>query len=316
MLEKILKEFDSGIHLYMDFNLKLRFIIIELLKNHGIKYHQITDRVKDRVRLKEKIIRKRKKYKHLKDITDISGIRIITYYEDEVDQISEIIQNEFLIDKENSVDKREIEADKFGYRSLHFVISLSKDRLKLSEYSKFRWLKAEIQIRSILQHSWAEIEHDIGYKGEISIPKFAQRSFFRIAALLETADLEFVNLKKILTKYEKTVPNSIDEAPDHVLIDKASLSSYIKRNPVVNDLDIKMAEYLKVPLEFDDGTIEKLLELLQELEISTIKELDEIVTNNSEKLLDIFKEQSTRDIGNVAECLSGISLFQLKHIMK
>src|SRR5438309_774277 len=50
---------------------------------------------------------------------------------------------------------------------------------------------AEIQVRTILQHSWAEIEHDIQYKSVSVIPAEIRRRFMSLAGMLEIADREF-----------------------------------------------------------------------------------------------------------------------------
>lgn len=58
-----------------------------------------------RVYLKDRV---KNKYQKLDEITDLSGIRVITYYTDTVDQISKLIENEFIIDRDNSIDKERV----------------------------------------------------------------------------------------------------------------------------------------------------------------------------------------------------------------
>lgn len=173
----LLELFNQSKHEYIEYCDKLSSLIQSILQMKGIKPHQISVRVKEYDSLKRKIENKPAKYTSLSDITDIVGLRIITYFEDEVDIVSEIIRQEFKIDYENTVDKRTLEIDKFGYKSLHYVVIMSDSRSILLEYKKFAQLKAEIQIRSILQHSWAEIEHDLGYKSKSVIPDVAKRNF-------------------------------------------------------------------------------------------------------------------------------------------
>ena len=119
---KILDEFLTKTKLFNGFKDKTYSLINDLLYVNKIQAHQITCRVKNKESLLSKIERKKHKYSFLNDITDIIGIRIITYFEDDVDKIAKIIENEFEIDRKNSVDRRELEADKFGYRSLHYVV--------------------------------------------------------------------------------------------------------------------------------------------------------------------------------------------------
>jgi putative GTP pyrophosphokinase len=104
-------------------------------------------------------------------VTDLVGARVITYFADDVDRVARIIRNldNFEIDPRNSVDKRRaLQADQFGYQSLHLVALLSKRRI-FTENREFEGLKIEIQIRSLLQHTWAEIEHAY-YKAERTLP--------------------------------------------------------------------------------------------------------------------------------------------------
>lgn len=273
--KEIIEEFLLKKQLLEGFQDKVNSLLKDLLYLSQIKPHQIICRVKEKDSLIGKIDQKKDKYSELNQITDLVGIRIITYFDDEVDRISSIIEKEFEIDKENSVDKRIIEADRFGYKSLHYVVSLTKERLNFTETKIYSGLKAEIQIRSILQHAWAEIEHDIGYKGEFEIPKFAKRGFYRIAALLETADIEFVKLKDSLKKYESEIVKNIENKPDKVLIDKASLINFIYESEIVKKVEKNMQNIFPTLIiqEDKEPNVPISLRILNYFNISTIKEL-------------------------------------------
>ena len=115
-----------------------------------VVFHSVVSRIKEEGSLKNKIDKNLRRYTNIEDVTDLCGIRIITYFEDEVDHIAEIIQKALVIDPINSVDKRKLlPANQFGYLSLHFVASLTIRQLQLAKYSKFKNCKIEIQIRLI-----------------------------------------------------------------------------------------------------------------------------------------------------------------------
>jgi ppGpp synthetase/RelA/SpoT-type nucleotidyltranferase len=171
-------------------------LVGRLLTEEGIRVHSISRRVKDKESVQRKLASKADRYSNVKSLTDLLGLRIITYFPDEVDVVASVIEREFAIDRENSVDKRAIlDPDRFGYLSLHYIASLDSQRASLTEYKRFAGLKFELQIRSILQHAWAEINHSLGYKSEAVLPKELRRRFFRLAGLLELADDQFLELK-------------------------------------------------------------------------------------------------------------------------
>lgn len=315
--KNILEEYDSCKALYTGFTERIKNLVIDLLRNEEIKSHQITFRVKERDKLEGKILKKDQKYSKLSDITDIAGIRIITYFEDEVDKIANIIKTEFDIDLTNSIDKRQLEADRFGYRSLHYVAAINKHRIRLSEYKKYEGLKIEFQIRTILQHSWAEIEHDIGYKGDIAIPQFAKRTFYRVAALLETADLEFVKLKDLLKEYESKVEEEIKDAPETVLLDKASLQSYVNTSSIIAKTDKLFSEFAKVPIIDDPNDISNdLLNRINGIGIKTIKELEQFLIRNQAKLFEYFKKSIAQmnDKTKISGMSKGIILYSIDKV--
>jgi len=232
----ILAEFDAAKFLLHEFG-EVVYTLTKSLVKESVNSHQINFRIKDRNSLSNKLLKKNNKYTELSEITDLVGLRIITYFEDDIDRIAEIFNKEYEIDLPNSVDKRKIDSDKFGYRSLHYVASLSKERAKLTAYKKYKGLKFEVQIRSILQHSWAEIEHDLGYKGENEIPLTAKRTFYRVAALLEQADIEFVKLKELIQEHELTIKKQILTSSPETKIDISSIIAFIKESKTLYEIE-------------------------------------------------------------------------------
>lgn len=205
-------------------------LIKELINKSNIKTHTVSSRTKKIDSIIEKI--ERKGYKNSSQLTDICGIRIITYFTEDIERIASLIENEFQIDIINSVDKRNY--SDFGYSSLHYVCLLNENQLELCEYRKFTGMKCEIQIRTILQHAWAEIEHDLGYKGRIYLSHCEQKSFRRIAALLEQADLEFMNLSQVALN-----------ATQGTAITEQSIRNLICNNDTVNEIDKLIYEFMK-----------------------------------------------------------------------
>src|ERR1700722_6249898 len=150
-------------------------LVENMLKKKSIEYLNVTHRTKSLSGAVEKI--QRKEYDSPQtQLTDLSGVRIITYLEEQVGEISKIIKSLFEIDVKNSLDRSEfLGDDKVGYRSTHFVCKLGRKRSQLPEYEALGPLNFEIQIRTVLQHAWAELAHDRSFKFGTKLPTKIQR---------------------------------------------------------------------------------------------------------------------------------------------
>ncbi len=292
--QQLLDEYDLNKRLYESFINEIKHQVNSILQASGITVNAITARLKNRDSLKDKIERKDGKYETIADITDVVGIRIITYFSEDVDKVADIIENEYDIDRENSIDKREsLGEDRFGYCSLHYVVKMSQKRLKLTECANYKNLKCEIQIRSVLQHAWAEIEHDIGYKSAITIPKQMRRNFSRIAGLLEIADKEFNEIRASLLEYEENASRKIDkeEFVDRE-IDAVILGTMVKQNTDIIRLNEHIAKLFDEKLvEFDNRDAEQTIKELKWFNIITVGQLSKLISNYTDCALKIASEK-------------------------
>ena len=290
----VLAEYDNKYSLYQIFASEVKHLLQGILREEGIVCNAITCRLKDRDSLSEKIDRKQDKYKSLGDLTDIAGVRVITYYTEDVDKVAEIVERNFEIDRENSIDKREsLEPDRFGYCSVHYVVEMNQERLTLREYQAFSGLKCEIQIRSVLQHAWAEIEHDLGYKSEVGIPKSIRRNFSRLAGLLEIADKEFQEIRSFLQSYKEEATEKMKhkELLD-TEIDAILLENSIKTDEEVIELNKIIEEISGQELD-SNLTIEDLeisIKKLHWLQIHTMVQLRDFIARNKECAVGIAKD--------------------------
>lgn len=313
MHQAIIDEYDDKIAVYKAFCRKVEHLVVEILEDQKINYHSVTARVKKRDSFVKKITKSSGKYQSLSEITDVAGVRIITYFEDDVDKVAQILESEFIIDIENSIDKRALlDPDRFGYLSLHHVVSLQPERCQLTEYKRFKTLKSEIQTRSILQHAWAEIEHDLGYKTKKGIPQKIRRSFSRLAGMLEIADKEFIQIRDELARYEESVPAEIEKNPESVSIDKLSLASFIMNSKTVKDIENNIAKVCNTKIvvsDVDDKDVDGLycvgIEYISKLEAALLENKTLIVKFAAKWL----KGKGYSTLG------SGISIFYLKYVL-
>ena len=197
-------------------------IMLNALNEQGIYVTGIEHRVKTEKSLIGKLELKGAKYKSIDDITDLVGLRVITFYTDEVDKVAAIAKRVFDIDWKESVDKRKLhQLDSFGYNSLHYICRL-----------KTGGPRFELQMRTALQHVWSTIEHDTGYKGVVKIPPEYKRQFSRLAGMMELIDDEFSRLRTVLTDYRRQTLALVKNGKlDDVPLSAETFRSYLELQP-------------------------------------------------------------------------------------
>lgn len=312
--EVLTNEFRSVREHYISYCKSVAGLVERLLFVNNIGVHSITQRCKTIESFSRKI-EKKNAYESLIDITDLAGIRIITLFSEDVDVVAKLIEREFIIDSKNSIDKRAaLDPDRFGYLSLHYVASLNKSRGELQEYFGFGELKMEIQIRSILQHTWAEIEHDIGYKSAVEVPRQIRRRFSRLAGLLELADQEFIGIRKDLDSYALNIKEQMKGGDAEILIDKITLHNFIEVSELCSKIDAEISVIRNAPL----GKIVVNSKTIRNLEYIGIRTVSALEAKMGEFHPDILRrvEDVVRDVVSSPRSIErGIAIFFLIQVM-
>lgn len=265
--------YDKNKDIYKSFSAEVAEIIGKVLQTKKIPYQSITKRLKE----KDSYLNKCQKECYLnpiEEIMDVAGIRIIAYTNNDVKKICEIIKKEFKIDDDNSGNKIDkMGEDKVGYLSVHFIAELNDTRKGLTENSIYNNCKCEIQVRTLLQHAWAEIEHDRHYKFSGVLPKDISRRFYLIAGVLEMMDREFDALSDEIDVYSETVQTKTKKSDFDIEIDTESLSQYML-SKFKNNKNIKPNEVSKSVIEelirFGFTKIQDIDQELTEKNINTI----------------------------------------------
>lgn len=332
--------YDEKKPLYEALARKVEGIVKENLDQYKIHYHSVTSRAKS----KDSFMAKARSGRYTDpkiQIKDMSGIRIITYLESDVPAISSVIEKLFLIDKENSLDQSQLLGnDKIGYRSVHYVAEFTAERSKLPEYKAFKDLPFEIQIRSILQHAWAEIEHDRNYKFAGKLPSELQRRFYLVAGMLEVADREFVTLAKEVDRYDLSVSEELNREDLNIEINTISLGNYLARkfdgliklgllsrtfgeyaSTVVEELHLfgidKLSQFDRItPLDFEDKVRSLLtLQLHPRLDFSSVTRLI-LIINDAHKYFEVSWRRDWHFIRNSHKKLLGKYKVDLVYVRK
>ena len=240
------------------------------LRQQGIYVTAFERRIKTESSLAGKLELKGSKYKSIEDVTDLVGLRVITFYTDDVDKVAAIAKRTFDIDWKESVDKRKLhQLDSFGYNSLHFICRLQEGGPRF-----------ELQMRTALQHVWSTIEHDTGYKGEVKIPKEYRRQFSRLAGMLELVDDEFSRLRTVLTDYRRQVQALVKTGQlDDVPLSSDSFRSFLDLRPF-DRLNKRIAAVNQAEVYPD--SLMPFLPLLESFGMETLGKVQEFIDQNSD----------------------------------
>lgn len=172
----------------------LKELYLELrgqLENHGI-----APTIKYRVKGFDSYFNKlsdycREQTENTPQISDLLGMRIVCPFLEDLDQIEQLILKYFdvveLEHKGESLSFRE-----FGYDSVHLLIRLGESFSDLPYAAPY----CEIQLRTILQDAWAEVEHELVYKSDLGFPKDTiKRKLASLNASLALSDLIFQEIR-------------------------------------------------------------------------------------------------------------------------
>lgn len=195
---------------YEKLGLNLSQALELLLKEANIPFLSINYRIKEADSFLGKI--ERKKYESpFEEIEDICGVRVICYYQSDVEKIKHILKKELDV-LENDNKEESLEFDQFGYRSMHFIVKIKKEWLSAPNYRGLENLKAEVQVRTVLMHAWAEIEHKLAYKSKSQIPTKYRRKLSLISAKLEESDEQFEDIKNQIEQKKNDLIESAKES--------------------------------------------------------------------------------------------------------
>ncbi|HHR6028534.1 TPA: GTP pyrophosphokinase [Providencia alcalifaciens] len=198
-MSDLINEYKRKKHLYESLLIQAEHSIESLLRDKDIEIFSIESRLKDENSLKEKLQRK-PDYKVLSDIEDICGLRVICYYESDLQKLRKLISDNYNV-LSSSDKKEESDVEKFGYSSSHFIARFKENWLQNPIYNNLGDLKFEIQIRTMLMHTWAAISHKTLYKQESDAPRHIRRTFGQLSALIELADEQFSRIKEMKIGY-------------------------------------------------------------------------------------------------------------------
>ncbi|MFC1966710.1 GTP pyrophosphokinase family protein [Chloroflexota bacterium] len=267
-----IQEYQKVRPLYEEYANAVKNVLSEAFRVRNIKIHSIETRAKAIDSFGDKASKPspddpNKPYyqNSLSDITDLAGARVIVFLPRTLDMVDSVIQAEFHVIEKADKSLMLIREEKFGYASIHYLARFKENRTNLLEYSRYKDLIAEIQVRTILQHAWAEIEHDIQYKEVEIIPSTIRRKFMSLAGILEIADREFQAIQDDDERLRTEARKSVQEGKlEQVEITPDALRTYLNKK-------------LGVDRRMKDDSYQWTVKLLRNLGFSNFEQIDECI---------------------------------------
>lgn len=220
---------------------EVEYSLQEALGASGIKVHTAKGRVKEKDSFLDKI--DRKGYNDpFQQTDDLVGVRVVCLFMDDLGKVGKILSKEFdVLESEDKADNSSY--DTFGYMSHHYICTLRPESSG-RRYDGLLDIRFEVQCRTLLMDSWANVSHYLYYKGDSSIPQALKRDFHALSGLLHVADRQFqhlyhesresveaasaavehtgetpddeVNLSNVLALFEQIYPDRNPSEPDEV----------------------------------------------------------------------------------------------------
>jgi len=206
-------------------------LVTSLLDDAGINYVSVTGRTKSVASFAAKASRTldgEPVYSDpLAEITDQLGVRVVTYLHGDVDAVAGLLSDQFSVLDDRDMGRETARQGRFGYSSRHLLVAVDPVKGVPAAYETLKGRSASVQVRTILQHAWAEFEHDVRYKGTIPeehVPDLDRR-FTLAAGLLELADREFSEIRDTLQATMRGQRLTIDE--DDPRISASDLATFL-----------------------------------------------------------------------------------------
>lgn len=223
-------------------------------------------------------------------LTDMIGIRVICAFLEDLASVEEQICSIFKV-KEIERKGADQTFKEFGYESVHILVEIPKTCLPEENMMKMfplpEDLVCEIQIRTILQDAWAEVEHELVYKSEFNpFDKPLRRKLASINASLTLADIVFQEIRDYQNRLQEELAyrrNTFYEKADDLTDEELGITPRPKEDTEKNEEDFNVT-----------GTIDDLV--LAALEAHNAGKLDKAVTIYS-RIIDTMPEPNNTVLG-------------------
>ncbi|MBF0339860.1 MAG: hypothetical protein HQL95_02710 [Magnetococcales bacterium] len=309
----LLDQYDEHFELYRSYSERLLINLGEVFNKTTLPISAISGDLMSRATLKKFLTERGGYYSRLRDIENLITVRVVVYFSDDIDLAVSLINKEFALDDSFQPILDVPDQDRFGINTRRFDIKLLPEQYTRPEYLRFVSLKSELEIRTVLQHSWSEVKGIFdALVGRSRIPGQNVNKLAQISYLLKMADEELVRIKdQILhqnaianatntTPYDGigTAPPVVEDPvlqelrpvdPDKQIAYAARLETFILNDAMIRDTDRSIADHYETKLLFRENFVMTLSEVFLRLGLDREERLREELTANKLVILAMMK---------------------------
>jgi ppGpp synthetase/RelA/SpoT-type nucleotidyltranferase len=249
-IRKLQENYEYAWPLAIRFADRLSEQLLELLTSEGISLAvPIESRVKTWDSIQNKIGMRNLEINKVSELGDLVGLRLILLFVRDVNSVISLLNEKLeVISKEDTGER--LGDSQFGYQSVHLQLKLPSSWLSIPTFKGLGEMTAEIQVRTASQHIWAAASHVLQYKQESAVPLPVRRSINRVAALLETVDLELERTLGERAAYVHEIQEKEKDTPQFLAqqLDYETLLAYTRWKypilPASDDLNLRLLQDL------------------------------------------------------------------------
>jgi len=289
-------EYESLARRYETFADRFKVLMGRLLSLQDITPEILTVRVKGRQSAKKELVKSRRSNvgARLQDLPDLAGLRIVVLFLSEQSRIRDLLREHFeVLEEERGVvgrpqARRQADLlDHFGYSTDHYVVQLKSPRIELAEWSPFKDMHIEVQVRTALQHAWAATSHKLFWKPEQGQPQ-SSRELNQLSAQIEGIDQRFEELRE-----ERLQAESSPSPPG---LNGSTLREFLSSSPWVSGLLHRVRKWSDLHVNHDEPDEvwpARLLKLLGMLGIGDTSQCESAIRKNFSKFSNLFEAMNT-----------------------
>ncbi|HUQ22272.1 MAG TPA: hypothetical protein VM049_04590 [Gaiellaceae bacterium] len=219
--------------------------------------------------------------KPLESNVRVAGVTIGVHNDVPVDELGDLIRREFAVVAQSSDPREARHAKPITYGYVHYLVSLDERRLELTEWARFAGLKARIEIKTLLQDVWENVDLDLPFYDADSYPAEVRDLLIRAAAGLAAVDELLTDADEAMRRLYAGYAAAIEAGELQIGINGVSLHAYVLTSELVGSLtDLGVDVGFQPYPEYEPGwqSIEPgILWLLRRDDVHTLAELEEFL---------------------------------------